>query len=265
MESWIGCSNPEKLSDYKSAFEKHILTEDMQDAMRNALIEDGTDVFYKGAHTFVDALTAASKGYQSWAIIKFYYSAFYLLRALFAARGYGVVKCNGIYTLKNEAGSAPVKRTGQKYKGETTKGDHKTTIYIFEKEMNNGELLLSNTVAGESVFDWMMDAREAVNYRHATFSEPEFDFFEPSIKEEGGVYNWVNAYLGDDTGSYLFLEQHCCIATPLYLIRKVKDEFESRYGVESLLSDEQCQSLIRLLSGTGLEESNRFLSLFRKY
>lgn len=265
MESWIGCTNPEKLSDYKSVFEKHILTANMQQAMENALIDDGINVFYKGAHTFVDALTAASKGYQSWAIIKLYYSAFYLLRALFAARGYGVVKCNGIYTLQNNAGSSPIKRTGQKYKGETTKGDHKTTVYIFEKEMSNGELLLSNTVAGETVFDWMMDAREAVNYRHATFSEPDFDFFEPSIKVEGGLHNWINVYLSDATGSYLFLEQHCCIAVPLHLIQKVTSEFESRYGIESLLSEDQLQSLIRLLSGTGLESSNRFLSLFRKY
>jgi len=263
MESWIGCNDPVSLSSYKQQFEGCELTFDMLDAMNNALIEDGASTFYKGVHTFADALAAASKGYQSWAIIKLYYSAFYLVRALFAARGYGVVKCKGIYTLKNEVGASPIKRDGQIYKGEKTRGDHKTTFYIFEKEMGVGELLLSNSVGGESVFDWMMDAREAVNYRHASFSEPDFDFFEPSIKDDGGALKWISAYLADDTGTYLFLEQHCCISVPLYLITKVRDEFESRYGVDSLLSDEQVDGLVRLLSGTGLETSNRFLSLFK--
>ncbi|MBX8552306.1 hypothetical protein K5D68_22130 [Pseudomonas cichorii] len=263
MEGWIGCSDPDKLSNYKEQFESHVLTAEMRYAMNNALVEDGASLFYKGAHTFADALTAASKGYQSWAIIKLYYSVFYLLRALFAARGYGVVKCKGIYTLKSETGASPIKRDGQTHKGEKTRGDHKTTIYIFEKEMGVGELLLSNSVGGESVFDWMMDAREAVNYRHATFSEPDFDFFEPSIKDKGGALKWINAYLNNETGTYLFLEQHCCISVPLYLLKKVRDEFESRYGVESLLSDEQFDGLVRLLAGTGLETSNRFLSLFK--
>ncbi|MFT0182920.1 hypothetical protein ACMSIO_21105 [Pseudomonas benzopyrenica] len=262
MEGWIGCTDPANLSNYRSQFEQHTLTLEMRNEMNNALISDGASIFYKGAHTFADAIAAASKGYQSWAIIKLYYSSFYLLRALFAARGYGIVKCKGIYTLKSEIGATPVKRDGQTHKGEKTRGDHKTTIYIFEKEMGNGELLLSNSIAGSSVFDWMMEAREAVNYRHATFSEPDFDFFEPSLIEENGALRWVNAYLEDQTGAYLFLEQHCCISVPLYLIKKVKSEFETRLNVNTLLSEEQCSSLIKILTGTGLETSNRFLSLF---
>jgi len=264
IEGWIGCTDPTKLSNYKTQFESHVLTMEMRDTMDNALVEDGASIFYKGAHTFADALTAAAKGYQSWAIIKLYYSVFYLLRALLAARGYGVIKCKGIYTLKNESGASPIKRDGQTYKGEKTRGDHKTTIYIFEKEMGSGELLLSNSVGGASVFDWMMDAREAINYRHATFSEPDFDFFEPSIKDEGGALKWITAYLNDETGTYLFLEQHCCISVPLYLIQQVRKEFENRHGVDDLLSEEQYDGLVRLLTGTGLETSNRFLSLFKK-
>ncbi len=263
IEGKVGCIDPSKLSNHKQSFEKFVVTTDNKEALLNALTEDAGDIFYKGALTYIEAVSAISRGYQSWAIIKLYYAVFYFLRCLFAAHGYGVVKCNGIYTLKIDLGASPVKRDGGKHRGEQVRGDHKTTIYIFEKEFGQSSILLSNKVSDKFVFDWMMSAREGVNYRYAAFSEPEFDFFVSSIKEEGGMLHWISTYLSDPAGSYLFLEQHCCLAVPLFLLKEVRSEFKSRLGLNSPLRDEQYGSLIDLLAGTGLEGSSMFLSLLK--
>jgi len=263
VESEIGCIDPDKLSSYKSQFERFAITSQNKVKIVNALTEDAGDIFYKAVWTYAEAVSAISRGHQSWAIVKLYYSMFYFLRCLIAARGLGVVKCKGIYTLRADIGSSPIKRDGGKHRGEDVRGDHKTTIAIFEKDFGQGDVLLSNKVSNEFIFDWMMSARERVNYRDATFAEPNFDFFESTIKDDGGVLKWITTYLNDSPPSFMFLESHCSLAVPTYLLSLVRSELKSRLGLHAPLRDEQYESLLEMLKGTGLESNFAFRALLK--
>ena len=263
IESEIGCNDPEKLGSYKAKFELFTITTENKERVTNAITEDAADIFYKAVWTYAEAVSAISRGHQSWAIVKLYYSIFYFLRCLIAARGVGVVKCNGIYTIRTDIGSNPTKRDGGKHRGENVRGDHKTTIAIFESDFGRGDVLLSNKVSEQYIFDWMMSARERINYRDATFSEPNFNFFESTTKDEGGVLRWIITYLNDQPPTFMFLEPHCSLAAPTYLLNLVRTELKSRLGLHAPLRDEQYESLLKLLEGTGLESNFTFRSLLK--
>lgn len=264
IELSIGCTNHKELSAHKTALENFVVTQSNFGQLENALKEDSGNTLYKGALTLLEALTSISKGNQSWAIVKFYYASFYFLRVLFGARGFGMIKCKGeIYTLKIEPGATATKQTGKRFNGQDTRGDHKTTIYIFEKVIGPGDLLLSNNIQGGSVLEFMMNSRESVNYRQPTFSEPNFDFFDGSITSEEGISKWTESYIQDTSGIFLFLEQHSCIATPIYLLKKARSELSSRLSFTDPYSATQAQMLEKTLDSNKLGTNYQFLELFR--
>lgn len=264
MESSIGCNDPTKLSNYKKSFESHQLPEEEIFSYREALTDDAIDIYYKGVLTLTEALSSISKGLQSWAIIKLYYSIFYLLRVFLAARGYALVRCGRwLYTLKIDAMASVVSHSSAKHNGQQVSGDHKTTIYFFEKNFGD-ETILTNNINGETVFDWMMTAREDINYKHNTFSEPDIDFFSALINSEEGFINWIKTYIADNDGLYVFQENHCCVATPILLLKRVREELESRLGVRHPLSEPQYETLIKIMRGTGLEDTSALKALLHK-
>lgn len=264
IEAAIGCPDPIKLGSYQQKFVDFSLSPEQLDIFREALIDDASDTFYKGALTLIEAITSVENGYQSWAIVKLYYSVFYLVRAFFGTRDLGIVKCgSGMYTLKLEPGAKVIKRTGVKHNGLEVRGDHKTTTFIFEKEFGSDELILSNKIDDHTVFEWMMSAREDINYRHPTFSEPDMDFFHSSITNKGGLEHWLKIYITDENGLYIFQEDHCCLATPLHLLKKVRQDFKSRLSIENPLNNEQQSSLIKLITNAGLDKSSALLALIQ--
>ncbi|MOA50924.1 hypothetical protein D3C78_1740030 [compost metagenome] len=107
-----------------------------------------------------------------------------------------------------------------------------------------------------------MKAREDVNYRLVTFLEPGADIFGDFVKEEG-VDFWVDRYLSDEDGVYIFQQAHCCLATPLWLFRQVRKEFETGLSIDEPLTQEQYDFLEGLVAGTGLEGNSSFLYLFK--
>ncbi|MBI6823016.1 hypothetical protein YA0026_16205 [Pseudomonas syringae] len=264
VELSIGCTNHKELSKYKTNLESFTISQNNLLAFENALKEDSGNTLYKGVFSLLEALASISDGHQSWAIVKLYYASFYFLRALFGARGFGMIKCKGeIYTLKIESGQKPSRQTGKNFNGQDTRGDHKTTIYIFEKVIGIGDLLLSNTIQDGSVLEFMMNSREAVHYRHPTFSEPTFDFFDNTILSDNGLTKWIEDYVRDSTGVFLFLDQHSCIATPLYLLKKVRSELTSRLNFKDPFVPNQSQALNSLLNTGKFGKYDPFLKLFR--
>ncbi|WP_232916027.1 hypothetical protein, partial [Pseudomonas syringae] len=126
-----------------------------------------------------------------------------------------------------------------------------------------GDLLLSNTIQDGSVLEFMMNSREAVHYRHPTFSEPTFDFFDNTILSDNGLTKWIEDYVRDSTGVFLFLDQHSCIATPLYLLKKVRSELTSRLNFKDPFVPNQSQALNSLLNTGKFGKYDPFLKLFR--
>jgi hypothetical protein len=264
VELSIGCTNHKELSQYKVALECFTVSQNHLADFKNALKEDSGNTLYKGVLSLLEALNSISNGHQSWAIVKLYYASFYFLRVLFGARGFGMIKCKGeIYTLKIEPGQKPIKQTGKKFNKQDTRGDHKTTIYIFEKVIGIDDLLLSNSIESGSVLEYMMNSREEIHYRQPTFSEPTFNFFENTILHNEGLPKWIDHYIQDTIGVFLFLPQHTCIATPLYLLKKIRSELSSRLDLKDPFLPSQANSLDSLLSSGKFSANDQFLRLFR--
>lgn len=251
MERAIGCPEPSKLGSYQQKLESYQLSAQNVVDFRQALVDDALDTYYKAAVSFTEAISSIGKGYQSWAVIKLYYATFYCLKVFFATRDVGIVKtASSIYSLRISEGASVTKRSGK-----NVRGDHKTAFYIFKSDFGDGQMMLSNTIDGSSVFEWMMAAREDVNYRHPTFYEPDIDFFEPSLATSSGMLQWLNNYIRDQSGLYMFQEEHCCIATPLHLLSTLKRDLSSRCGVVERLGEAQQESLLKMLSEAKLDSS----------
>ncbi|MDM5176730.1 HEPN domain-containing protein [Massilia sp. DJPM01] len=146
IEQEVGCSDVEKWKTYNSQFLKYEVNAVNLPALHNLLIEDTEDLYFKAILSLVEAVNAINRGLHSWAVVKLYYSVFYLLRCSFAANGYCFAKSAGIYTLKLEIGEKPTKRDVGKRDGESIRGDHKTVIATYLKEFGHDDIFLTNHV-----------------------------------------------------------------------------------------------------------------------
>ncbi|WP_157645530.1 hypothetical protein [Burkholderia ubonensis] len=261
IELELGCSNPEDLKSYKGTFEALTVSDALHAKLVQASSADATGLYFKAILSISEAILAVSKGYHSWSLVKLYYAAFYLTRCIFAARSIAMVKCAGIYTLKVDVGASPEKRDKGKFRGQDIKGDHKTVLATYIKDVGATDRILSNTINGETVFEWMMRRREEVHYRAPTFFEPEFRGFEISIHEDGKLAYWVNEYLSDSELLYCFQENHCCLATALTFAKQTASELRSSFSGHDLLTEKQAGVIEAMLAGTGVFEVARFRSL----
>ena len=225
-----------------------------------AIKSDSNGIYFKSILSIAEALNAISRGYHSWAVVKLYYSVFYLVRFLFAVRGIAFLKCSGIFSLQIKDGMTPIKRDCGKFEEMAIKGDHKTLLVAFMREYGNTEKILSNNLDGKTPIQWMMSEREAVNYRDVSFFEPDFEHFYPGIKSDG-LDHWVNIYLSDENFIYCFLPEHCSLATALKLTQQCAKEFASKNS-DSILSDEQRKTIEGLMIGTCMEKVSLFHALY---
>lgn len=222
IEKIIGCQDPSQLASQKAYFKKEIKNISISDSQLSTLITaakvDGSGTLFKALLSIVEAMEGLTQGGHSWAVVKLYYSAFYLLRCKMTAMGHVFFKCAGtIYSLELKKSAVPIERSKGKFAGSDVRGDHKTILATYIGYLGAHDILLTNKIGTESVFEWMMSAREDVHYRKPTFSEPESGFFYGDLFTEAGLVLWIKKYLNDPQRIYCFLEEHCCLATPLVL------------------------------------------------
>ena len=72
-------------------------------------------------------------------------------------------------TLNLEEGEKPQRRDQGTHLGERVSGDHKTTTVTFMSVFSDTDILLTNTVNGKNVYDWLMELRNQVNYRERVY------------------------------------------------------------------------------------------------
>ncbi|MFG0593626.1 hypothetical protein ACF8OH_03835 [Delftia sp. WSY_9] len=243
IEQEIGCSDPAQLAVDKVLFKKKIESLQVSDALivrlEEATASDAADTFFKALLSIVEALDSIARGGHSWAIVKLYYSAFYLLRCRMAGFNHVFFKCAGnIYSVELVKNSTPVLRSKGKFRGSDIRGDHKTIIATYVNNFAPNDILLSNTIEQISVFEWMMSAREEINYRSPDFVEPLLGHFDKALFSSEGLAYWVNKYLRDPTLVHCFLRDHCCLATPLVLARDVLSGYIGRFNRRPIESDQ---------------------------
>ncbi|WP_156911961.1 hypothetical protein [Kaistia adipata] len=238
LENHLGCPEPSQLKSFRPAFEALIVDDNLSGELSHALVQDASSTYFKAALSMVEAMVSIHRGYHSWAVVKLYYASFYLVRLAFAVRRHGIFRCGTLYTLNTSRGSKPTKRPG--------KGDHKVILDAFIKDYESSEGILSNKINNEHTFRWLMDRRETVHYRDATFNEPDLPHFDRSLSN-GELSKWISIYLGDSNLVYCFLEGHACLAVPLKFCDQILNEAAS-VGLINLLTPEQKNVILSLLN-----------------
>jgi hypothetical protein len=191
---------------------------------------DASGTFFKALLSIVEAMEGLTRGGYSWAVVKLYYAVFYLLRCKMTAMGHVFFKCAGtIYSVELKKNAVPIERSKGKFAGSDIRGDHKTILATYIAHLSAGDILLTNKVGAVSVFEWMVSVREDVHYRRPTFSEPLSGFFFSDLSTDDGLVLWIDKYLNDANVIHCFLEEHCCLATPLVLARNALIEHLARF------------------------------------
>lgn len=203
---------PEDLIHMREEFRNHILTANESVQLKEFLNNDAVDFFYNGVLSFSEGIDAVFRKRFSWATIKLYYAVYYLIRASLASKGIAILRCKSMFRLVAQAGEKPYATTNKKYN--TT---HEGTINHYRDIFNLSDRLLSNKIEDDDAYEWLMNAREIVNYRSVSFSEPEcmeiWDYFSHCI-DEGTLPNAL-AELEADPYIMCFQEEYAIVAIPI--------------------------------------------------
>jgi len=160
--------------------------------LSNCIESDLTSYFFKALESFTQALADIKRGRYSWAVVKLYYSIFYLLRCDILLSNHLIVRCSGLYYLKLNVGNKFLS-----YNKNNTRGDHQLTISIVKDLHSNGLLLdpiLDNKIDAIDAYTWHLSHRERINYQQKNFSEPDVD----------DVFSHLSQYFIEDRCSELF-------------------------------------------------------------
>ncbi|CAM0708106.1 hypothetical protein N0P26_001651 [Acinetobacter baumannii] len=252
VEILLGCHQVEKWLSYSQKFQSLEVNMSNIQTLKSSLHEDGLDNLYKGLYSISNGFFNIYHGYYSWSVVKFYYAVFYLLRCFFSANDIGFLKSKGIFTLKLEQGEKPIRRDNFQYNGETIKGDHKTTIVTYEREFKDQDILLSNHIGDLTVYDWLMEIRNQVNYRERAFKEPELGYFPISLFNKSTLKESIEIYFKDQVPIYCFNEDHACVAAPIKVLQFVSHLFYTNTGLR--LSEERIKVIEKMLEPTGINE-----------
>lgn len=256
IEIDIGCTDITKWKSYLQKFKDYELTELKRECFHEELKKDASDLYFKGVFSLADAINGLSHGRHSWAVIKVYYSVFFLLRCSLATKNIAFLKNNGIYTLSLEKGEKPCRRDLGSYMGERVSGDHKTTLVTFMSFFSDTDILLSNSVNGKNIYQWLMELRNQVNYRERTFTEPDNKYFFPSLFDSSKIKEQVEVYLRDNIPVYCFDEDHCALAAPLKLASIVRNQLFNYINFEPFSSEKNLK-----LRSLFLRQSLRILKI----
>ncbi len=223
-ESFIDVSSVEELWIKKDDFKNHVLTPKEANQLKHALENDAIDFFYNGIVSFSEGIDNAYKKHFSWATVKLYYSIYYLIRASLAVKGIALLRCKSMFRLPAKSGEKPFASTGKRYN--TT---HEGTINHYRDLYGKSDKLLANNIEDKDVYQWMMEAREIVNYRSAAFSEPEcLEIWEHYSKciDEGEFIDELFR-LEEDSYIMCFQEEFAILAIPIKRLQETIEDFSA--------------------------------------
>ena len=212
FEHFVGITSIEELRTKKQDFKAHCLTDDEVRQLQIDIRQDAVDFFYNGILSFSEGIDSVFQKRFSWATVKLYYSIYYLLRASFAAKGITILRCTSMYRLKIKTGEKPYATGNRKYNT-----NHEGTINHYKDMYSFSDRLLSNKIDDIDVYEWMMRAREIVNYRSVSFLEPScldiWEFYSNCIDDNSLAEELEN--LEADDYIRCFQEEFAVVAIPI--------------------------------------------------
>lgn len=258
IEAELGCASPELLSQFKAQIDDYKLPQEKVNTLNSASVNDSVDIFYKSSVTFLEALFGMKRNHSSWSIVKLYYSIFYSLRAYLLVNGYAPFKNGkgGIYFIKVENGARLIKKSTK-----NVKGDHKVTIKAFS-DFFDGHKLNTNKIDEGTIFDWAMSCRELVNYRNASFIEPDYGYEAmPTIGTScNDIDSLLKQYISSPYYSYCFDKKNSLLSTAIVLLHELVVLYRSK-GVK-FLSLERSKVLKQVIKKAGLSSSQLVNDIF---
>lgn len=178
-----------------------------------AQLSDASALAHSALASFFEATQGVACDRHTWAIVKYYYAAFYACRALMLMRGVSVFYIDRKpYSLVSRAGSLVSKERGN---------SHTLTFAKFSQHFS-ADPLLSQEINGAHPLDWLEENRNIASYKASPFLDPTPNalFSKPAAK----FRLHLSVYLKSDLSLYVFDPDHSMIAFPLKLIVRLSDE-----------------------------------------
>ncbi|MEZ5673130.1 MAG: hypothetical protein R3E08_12450 [Thiotrichaceae bacterium] len=231
-----------------------VLNSEQVQQLQEALIGDAQSYLYNGIISFGAAVQSIGAENYGWAIVKLYYSVFYLARAKLAIGQQVTFVYDGKkpYLLSLSSKDILQLQTGN-YAGST----HKLILHWLPKRFQNSSLVNSLVSKGSiPVLEWLMKQRECANYNSARMPDPEPPKILKKIVETDNINEWLKTYKHDSV--YVTDEEHVCLAYPFLLIIDILQDFKNRSVdcyilrdnldfIETLLVEDKNKSLEVLL------------------
>lgn len=209
-----------------------------------AINDDIASYYYKSLLSFVEGVAAISRNNLSWATIKLYYSVFYGLRCSLLCRKIIILRAKN-YLYYIHLGSS------NHYETLKSNNDHAATHEVYSRFFNKSDFLCSNTIEDYTdVYHWLSNCRDIINYKEATFHDPEASEMWDKVVEQINIIkmnNLIDQYI-DEKGKYCFLPEHAILAIPVNRILSVAQEIknesievlsaEQKQWIESIIMDE---------------------------
>lgn len=247
-ESIFGCADFEQFFNTPhTTIETFTLDKNGAFALSNTLKDDAKDLYFKGCQSLTESLSNFSNKQYSWAVIKAYYSIFYMIKADFALRDYALIRHKCIYYLQAQEGSNPTTK-GRTHKNRSDySGDHKSALNYYKDLFSNSDILLSQEIEGLNAYQWVMKKREQVNYQERDFKEPNRPVFLDYINSRinAGEFLKLIDELYNDTALVLtFQPEFAPVAIPLRRAILTKKNFND-HGIQEILTNQQAEHLER--------------------
>ena len=245
-ETILGCNDFEEFYNIPhTTIESFTLDAINSFALSNSLQQDAKDLYFKGCQSLTESILNFNNKLYSWAIIKAYYSTFYLIKADFAIRDYALIRHKCIYYLKASNGAIPITK-GRKGSNRTDySGDHKSALNYYKDLFSSSDILLSQEIEGQTAYQWLMKKREQVNYQERQFTEPSRPEFLDFISQKVETGNFLNLIeeIKNDVGYVLtFQPEYAPLAIPYKRAMLTKKNFADN-GVIEILTPSQIEHL----------------------
>lgn len=236
FENFVGITSSEDLLNKKDDFKQHCLTNAEVQQLSYEIKQDAIDFFYNGTLSFAEGIDSIFQKRFSWATVKLYYSIYYLIRASLAVKGFAVLRCKSMYRLKIDVGEKPFNTTNKRYN--TT---HEGTLNHYRDLFGASDRLLSNKIDDLDVYEWMMNAREIVNYRCSSFMEPDcldiWNLFSEYVDDGTLVSELEN--IKNDNYVKCFQEEYAVVAIPIKRMQQTILDISSAGLLTTLTHDRE--------------------------
>ena len=232
-EEIIGASSFEEVD--KNLFKNHTLTQDEVDLLKGTAKEDAINFFYNGIISFSDGINNILRRHFSWATVQLYYSIYYFIRSSLASKNIILLRNKSMYRLIIRENEKPFSTTNRKYN--TT---HEGTINHHRDLFHLSDQLLSNNIDNMDAYEWMMNAREIVNYRCASFLEPSYleiwNNFAESL-DDNSFFDLIATIHNDNDFILCFQEEYAVVAIPYKRLQLTLQDLKDSNILQMINSD----------------------------